>query len=130
MFNKQALVISTAAGAGTKSTMKDVLDSMLFWGVGKTYKYGVNVAASDWKDVTNKKKLQIENKVEKLANRIKKESKIVKPRLKVKALFYAMRFAHKKFRYSEEDFMHWEKKGWIGKVRPWNTLTLRKNINE
>lgn len=38
MFSKRALVISTAAGAGTKSTIKDVLDSMLFWGVAKTYK--------------------------------------------------------------------------------------------
>lgn len=66
MFSKRALVISTAAGAGTKSTIKDVLDSMLFWGVAKTYKYGVNVAASEWEHVSIKKKNKIENEIGKI----------------------------------------------------------------
>lgn len=37
MFSKQAVCISTAAGAGMKSTNKDMADSMFFWGIGKTY---------------------------------------------------------------------------------------------
>lgn len=35
MFTKQAVVISTAAGSGTKSANKDIADSMFFWGVQK-----------------------------------------------------------------------------------------------
>ena len=38
MFHKQAVCISTAAGAGMKSTNKDMADSTFFWGVAKTYK--------------------------------------------------------------------------------------------
>ena len=40
MFSKQAVCISTAAGAGTKSTNKDIADSFFFWGIPKIYKYG------------------------------------------------------------------------------------------
>lgn len=119
MFKKQALVISTAAGAGTKSTIKDIVDSMNFWGVAKTYKYGVNVAAADWSKVSDKKKMQIENNLGKLAVKIKRESNKVTPSLKVRGLFYAMRFMQKKFRFNEPDVRHWEKYGWLGKERPW-----------
>ncbi len=35
MFGKQAVVISTAAGAGMKPTCKDIADSCFFWGIGK-----------------------------------------------------------------------------------------------
>ena len=35
MFTKQAVCISTAAGAGMKSTNKDMADSLFFWGVPK-----------------------------------------------------------------------------------------------
>ena len=33
MFHKQAVCISTAAGAGMKSTNKDMADSFFYWGV-------------------------------------------------------------------------------------------------
>ena len=36
MFTKQAVVISTAAGSGTKSANQDIADSMFCWGVPKT----------------------------------------------------------------------------------------------
>ncbi|MBM7871260.1 multimeric flavodoxin WrbA [Clostridium pascui] len=119
MFRKQALIISTAAGAGTKSTMKDIVDSFNFWGVARIHKYGVNVAAIDWDQVSNKKKIQIQNKVEKLAVKIKGKSKKVTPSLKVKGLFYIMRFMQRKFRFNEPDVKHWESHGWLGKKRPW-----------
>ncbi|MGL4108728.1 flavodoxin family protein [Clostridium sp. LP20] len=119
MFKKQALIISTAAGGGTKSTIKDIEDNMLFWGVARTYRYGVNVAAADWSHVSDKKKLEIENKVEKIANRIKRKNNNVTPRIKVKALFYGMRFMQKKFGFNEVDVTYWKKHGWLGKVRPW-----------
>ena len=33
MFTKQALIITTAAGGGMRSTIRDIKDSMNFWGV-------------------------------------------------------------------------------------------------
>lgn len=40
MFTKQALIITTAAGGGMRSTIRDIKDSMNFWGVGRLYTYG------------------------------------------------------------------------------------------
>ncbi|MDF2594904.1 MAG: NADPH-dependent reductase [Clostridia bacterium] len=119
MFHKQALIISTAAGAGTKSAIKDIKDSTDFWGIAETYSYGKNVAAIHWEDVSHKKKLEIQNQVQGLALKIKKKSSHVRPSLKVKALFYMMRFVHKKYGFNPVDVAHWEKHGWLKNKRPW-----------
>ena len=41
MFKKQVSMHIKSAGAGMKSTNKDMMDSLFFWGVAKRYKYGV-----------------------------------------------------------------------------------------
>ena len=56
MFDKQGVCISTAAGAGMKSTNKDMADSLFFWGVPKIYKYGLAVSATSWSTVSEKKR--------------------------------------------------------------------------
>lgn len=119
MFHKQALIISTAAGAGTKSAIKDIKDSTDFWGIANTYSYGKNVAAINWEDVSDKKKLEIQNQIQGLALKIKKKSSHVKPSVKVKTLFYMMRFVHKKYGFNPVDVAHWEKQGWLKNKRPW-----------
>lgn len=60
MFGKQAVCISTAAGAGMKSTNKDMADSLFFWGISRIYKFGIGVAAVSWDAVSAKKKQRIE----------------------------------------------------------------------
>ena len=119
MFSKQALIISTAAGGGTKSTIKDLTDNMWYWGVAKVYTYGVNVAAANWKGVSGKKKAHIQKQVNRLAMKIKSERNRIKPSLKVKGLYYIMRSMQKKFGFSEADVEYWKKQGWLDKKKPW-----------
>ncbi|HAQ61066.1 TPA: flavin reductase [Candidatus Delongbacteria bacterium] len=121
MFSKQALLISTAAGAGTKSTLKDLKDSMNFWGVAQTYTFGRNTHGADWDSVEGKRKLKFEKDVVKLARIIKDKSVNVKPCLKVKFLFYVMRFMQKKFKFNQADVKYWESFGWLDKKRPWKS---------
>lgn len=121
MFSKQALLISTAAGAGTKSTLKDLKDSMTFWGIAHTYTFGRNTHSADWDSVEEKKKLNFKKEIIKLSTKIKAESVNVKPCLKVKGLFYAMRFMQKKFKFNQTDFKYWKEHGWFEKKRPWNS---------
>ena len=45
MFFKQAVCLSTAAGAGTRRTNQDLADSAFFWGIAKIHRYGRNVRA-------------------------------------------------------------------------------------
>jgi len=118
MFHKQAVCISTAAGAGMKSTNKDMADSTFFWGVGKTYQYGIAVAATSWEQVSDKKKRSIDKKTSDLARKIKKNNGHVKTSIKTKVFFYVMRMLQKSG-WNEADVIYWKEKGWSDKKRPW-----------
>ena len=48
MFKKKAVIVSTAAGTGIKSAMKDVEDCLFYLGIPKIYKYGMAVQAMSW----------------------------------------------------------------------------------
>ena len=118
MFKKQGVCISTAAGAGMRSTNKDMAHSLFFWGVAKIYKYGVGVAAIDWNKVSEKKKQKIEKATSSLANKIQKRSGRAKPGIKTKGFFNIMRLAQKTG-WNEADATYWKEKGWLNKARPW-----------
>lgn len=118
MFSKQAVCISTAAGAGMKSTNRDMADSMFFWGVAKIYQYGSAVMETSWERVNGKKKQLIEKKLQRLARRIKENQGHIKPSIKTKAVFAVMRQAQK-HGWNEADVSYWQDKGWMGSKRPW-----------
>lgn len=73
MFSKKAVVISTAAGKGTKSAIKDISNTLFYWGVPYIKEYGITVQAMSWEQVSKKKKEKIKLDIVKLANSIKKE---------------------------------------------------------
>mgnify|MGYP002543323961 CR=1 FL=1 len=118
MFKKQGVCISTAAGAGMKSTNKDMMDSLFFWGVAKRYKYGVGVAAVDWNGVSEKKKKAIEKATSSIAKRIIYNSGNIKPGIKTKGMFWIMHLMQKNG-FNPHDAEYWKAKGWTGKIRPW-----------
>ena len=110
MFHKQAVCISTAAGAGMKSTNKDMADSFFYWGVAKTYKYGVRVMSTSYQNVKPEIKAQIEKKTTKIANQIKARHGKVKTGLKTKICFYFMRMLHTRG-WDESDLAYWRRLG-------------------
>lgn len=118
MFAKQAVCISTAAGAGMKSTNKDMTDSTFFWGIGKTYTYGTAVRETSWDRVDDKIKQAADKRLSALAEKIRKKQGSVKPSIKTKAVFAAMRIMQKRG-FNEADAKYWKEKGWTGKKRPW-----------
>lgn len=119
MFKKIALVISTAAGAGMKSTNKDIADSLTFWGVARIFKYGKGVAAIDWNGVSDAKKSDINRDVDRISKKIISKFRNVTPSIKVKALYYIMRIAQKRGGFNEADVEYWKEQGWLGNSRPW-----------
>lgn len=118
MFSKQAVCISTAAGAGMKSANKDMADSAFFWGVGKIYRYGAAVMAVSWDNVSDKKKQYMEKKMERLSRKIQNRKGHVRPSMKTKLFFHIMRQMQKRG-FNEADAVYWRKKGWTGNKRPW-----------
>ena len=54
MSGKQAVAISTAAGGGMKSTVRDMADSLEMWGIRKVYKLGLGVQAVKPDEIPNR----------------------------------------------------------------------------
>lgn len=118
MTKKQAVVISTAAGGGMKSTVRDMSDSLEMWGIGKIHKYGVGVQAVSPKEIPERILKKIHKKTDKLSDAVCKNAGKQRMNLRGKKWFYIMRMAHKGFKM-EPDYSYWEEKGWHGKNRPW-----------
>ncbi len=119
MFHKQAVVISTAAGAGMKSTCKDIADSCFFWGIPKIYKYGIAVYAVNWQSVSQKRKQAIAKKTDQLAAKIKHRQGRVSPGIKTRAFFQIMKLMQKSG-WNETDARYWSEKGWTTGKKPWS----------
>lgn len=118
MFKKQAVCIATAAGAGMKSTCKDIKDSMDFWGIAKTYRYGTTINLNEWEKGNSKKLDDIKLSIDKLAMKIVKDSTHLHSSVKTKVLFSVMRKVVKSTKLPV-DFKYWQENGWDKKSRPW-----------
>lgn len=118
MFSKQAVVVATAAGAGVKSTMKDMADSCFYWGIPKTYRLGKAIRAVNWEGVVPKMKGQINAKADRIARKIlKRQGKVAIP-IKMKAFFKLMSLMQRNG-WNKADADYWKEKGWTGNNRPW-----------
>jgi len=122
MFRKVGLTISTAAGAGAKKVTKDMAQHMFHWGIPIIFKYGVNVGASSWEEVSEKKRLAIEKDVDRIADKVHKKIGKAKSSFKTKGMFSIMRMSQKSNNWNETDKKYWEKNGWLEKQRPWYNL--------
>ena len=118
MFSKQAAVISTAAGAGMKSAIKDVADSCFFWGIPRIYKYGKAVMATGWDEVKPKIMQSIEKKTDSIAAKVKKNQGKKGVPLKTAGFFFIMHLMQRNG-FNELDKKYWTEKGWTKNVRPW-----------
>lgn len=119
-FKKQALVITTAAGAGMRHAAKDAQDSFDWWGVGRTYTFKKAVQASEWSQVSEKKRGKIAQEVKATSRKIQRQQGAA-PRLKVRLIFYLMRFVQNKYRYSASDVAYWKENGWFDVKKTWKT---------
>jgi len=126
MFSKQAVIITNAIGAGMGKTAHDIKDSLDFWGVARTFIIKQGLASVDWELVDSRRKKSIQKQCKKIAAKIKRSIHI-KPRLKIKVLFFGMKIAHtminkaerKAGRESTKDYLYWKEHGWLDGKRPW-----------
>ena len=118
MFRKQGVCVSTAAGAGMRSTIKDMRDSMFYWGTARIYELGAGVAAVNWDGVSEKKKRSIDKATSRIAKKLVTRCGKVKPGLKTRVVFFMMHLLQRKG-FNPRDVEHWKKNGWTGKKRPW-----------
>lgn len=122
MFTKSALAITTAAGGGMKSALKDMTDSLSFWGVGKIWTYGKAVYATNWDGVPARTRKAIDRDVIRLADKIGQGGCAAVPSAAQQSKFHAMRMMNKVKPLSALDREYWGVQGWLDDVRPWDTV--------
>jgi len=120
MFTKQALIISTTAGAGTNKAINTIKDSLRYWGIGHIESFGTAVFATRWDDISEKRKGKIKQVLQKKAKEIQNRVGNVTPQLKTKKLFYQTRFLYRKhFLPLPKDVAYWQEHDWIKSKKPW-----------
>lgn len=118
MFTKKAVVISTAAGIGMSKAIKPIKRALAYWGIPYIKTYGLAVQASNWFDVSDRKKEKIEKDMQALANRIAKAT-IKQPSPYIKMMFNMMAENRKKEQNKTSETCYWKENGWLDKSRPW-----------
>ena len=130
MFSKQAVVITNAIGQGMGKTARDIKDSLDFWGVAQTYTIKQALHQVDWDIIDDKKKEKIGKQCERVAKKIKGQKEI-KPRLKIKGLFFLIRRVQVEINKTEtkagrkqtKDYLYWQENGWFDGKKPWKDYT-------
>ena len=118
MFSKKAVVISTAAGAGAGSAIKDITNTLLYWGVPYVKSYGKAIQATDWEHIKPELKEKINKDMAALAKKLKNSK--VHAGVKTRIIFSMMRMMQQKgMGAGEEQRKYWQEQGWLNKTRPW-----------
>ena len=120
MSGKQAVAVSTAAGGGMRSTVRDMADSLEMWGIRKVYRLGLGVQAAEPGKIPASIMRNIHRKTDKLACQIRKNAGKRGYNLRARTWFHIMRFAHRHCPPAEPDYSYWEERGWHGSKRPWD----------
>jgi len=122
MFRKKAVVIATAACGGSKKAIKDITNTLFYWGIPYIKSLGFNVVALKWQKVNEQTKQKIERKIMQLSDTLMKTG-TPKVGLITKIIFNLFRSNIKKIDIQstpfESDYLHWYNNGWLGKARPW-----------
>ena len=119
MFQKRAVVISTAAGAGAGKASKLVVNNLFNWGIPEVIRYGLSVNAMNWDMVPENKKDKIEKDMKRLALKLSKKTG-VKVGIKTRILFWFCGGMQKaNWGASSFEKEYWESRGWLNGVKPW-----------
>ena len=120
MFRKRAVIVSTSAGASTRSALKDVEDALVYMGVPRIMKYGLAVQAMSWEQVSPKKKARIEKDAAALARRLSAPQPPAVG-LKTRFLFAMMTMLQRKgWNSSPVETAYWKQHGWLDGKKPWD----------
>lgn len=119
MFRKQAVCIATAAGAGMRSAIRDIRDSLRWWGVSRIYTYGVALPWDTLEEADEKKKDEMREKLEQIASRIQRDPGKIFPSPGVWIRFHIMRIFQRRKKEADIDQRYWAEQGWLGRKRPW-----------
>lgn len=129
MFGKRAVIITQCAGAGAKSTAKDIKHSLSWWGVSEikifTGKLMDNIV---WENLTEKKHRELTRKMNRLSDKLSgvHYEKPARVNAITRIKFLCCRMIQKSLHENNSEYLdgkYWARQGWLGKARPWKAST-------
>ncbi|WP_459129665.1 flavodoxin family protein [Guggenheimella bovis] len=126
MFKKDGVAVLTTVGAGLKSSAKMLQDSLFYLGLRNRYTLSFALRESDFSKVDEKRLAALKCRVQKLAEKIKRNHGKKGVSLRTKLFFSLFRFLMSK-KLNPYDATYWEEKGWLNKVRLWSSDEAKKN---
>ena len=114
MFTKSAMLIATAAGAGTRPANKCIRRSLRFWGVPSIMQRGFNLFEIDMEKVKSKRLAKLDRQLRLDASRFLHSLKR-KKRVNIFKwiLLRALRPMIKSYPDDNIDKIYWKKMGWV-----------------
>lgn len=107
-MKKQAVIINTAGGGGMRPTVREVKDSIDYWGIARTHILMQKVWDYNWTNLPESFRTSAEKKVKRTARSVRRHAEHLTPSIKVKCLFWLYRFLHKQQKMSAVDDAYWK----------------------
>jgi multimeric flavodoxin WrbA len=119
MFHKQAVCLTTAAGAGNRSAQKDLRDSLRHWGVPCIRGCGFAVRALTWEHVAPETREKIRRRTAALAEKLRRGQGRVRPGIRMKLSFLIFQRLARRPGWNPADRSYWQRLGMLEARRPW-----------
>lgn len=121
MFRKKAFLLSTTAGAGTRSAMKPIAESLRFWGVNRIFTRGFALHEISWNKMPEKRRAAFERRIRADAGRFYRETTggtIRRPYFKIQFMFQFCKRLIRSYPEDNADRRYWRAQGWLEKGSP------------
>lgn len=121
-FHKKAFLLSTAAGAGMRSSMKPIATCLKYWGINHIYQKGFRMFALSWDAMPAEKQKKYEHELDRCAKKfwraISKGDST--PYLFSRFFFSLSRRMNKSGKNPSIDQQYWQAHGWLSGKTPFH----------
>ena len=128
---RRAVIITQSIGAGQSSTVKDMRDSLSWWGISHIGVFKMPLLEDIfWERISEKRRTLLERNIRRLGQHTEKLcTQKARPSLITKVKFSICRMMQKyvyRKNPSSFDATYWKSQGWLDKQRPWKPERLMK----
>lgn len=115
LTRKTAVLLTTAAGSGIRQALRDMRDSMNWWGVGRVQTYGIRSMALTPSGLTPKVKQKMAHDMQRLARKLRPAP--VTPRTGIRVRYWLSRKIGGGLQKADHEY--WSLQGWLHGDLPW-----------